>query len=55
MSDRKQGGLWETIRTIFYAVAIAVVIRTVAFEPFNIPSGSGGLGSYYKLSFFERD
>jgi len=40
VSDRKQGGLWETIRTIFYAVAIAVVIRTVAFEPFNIPSGS---------------
>ena len=42
MSDRKEhkGGLWETLRTIVYAVGIAVIIRTVAFEPFNIPSGS---------------
>ncbi len=30
----------ETIRTIFYAVLIALAIRTFAFEPFNIPSGS---------------
>jgi len=28
------------LKTIFYAVLIAVVIRTFAFEPFNIPSGS---------------
>ncbi len=40
MSERKSGGLRETIRTIVYAVAIALVIRTLAFEPFNIPSGS---------------
>lgn len=30
----------ETVMTVVYAVLIAIVIRTVAFEPFNIPSGS---------------
>ena len=35
-----RGGLGETVRTIVYALLIAVVVRTVAFEPFNIPSGS---------------
>ncbi len=40
-SDKKKsGGFGETIRTVIYAVLIAVVVRTVAFEPFNIPSGS---------------
>src|SRR5581483_6762954 len=34
------GGFRETIRTIVYAVLIAVVVRTFAYEPFNIPSGS---------------
>ena len=36
----KRSGLGETVRTIVYAVLIALVVRTVAFEPFNIPSGS---------------
>lgn len=30
----------ETVRTVVYAILIAVGIRTVAYEPFNIPSGS---------------
>jgi len=30
----------ETIRTVIYAVLIALGIRTVAYEPFNIPSES---------------
>lgn len=30
----------ELVKTIIYAVLIAVVLRTVAFEPFNIPSSS---------------
>jgi signal peptidase I len=34
------GGLLETVKTLVYAGLIAMVIRTVAFEPFNIPSGS---------------
>ncbi len=33
--------LWnDTVRTVVYAVAIALVIRVILFEPFNIPSGS---------------
>lgn len=40
MTGRNAGGLMETIRTIVYAVLIALVVRTIAFEPFNIPSGS---------------
>jgi signal peptidase I len=35
-----EGGLRETVRTIVYAVLIAFVVRTFAYEPFNIPSGS---------------
>ena len=30
----------ETLRTMIFALLIALVIRTFAFEPFNIPSGS---------------
>jgi len=35
-----KGGFVETIRTVVYAVLIAVGIRSFMFEPFNIPSGS---------------
>ncbi len=31
---------FEALRTIIYALLIALVIRTFAFEPFNIPSSS---------------
>src|SRR5712672_1263754 len=37
---KASGGMLETVKTIVYAVLIALVVRTVAFEPFNIPSGS---------------
>jgi signal peptidase I len=40
MSDENQGGFWDTIKTVIYAVLIAVFIRSVGYEPFNIPSGS---------------
>ncbi len=36
----KQGGLWETIKVILQALALALVIRTLLFQPFSIPSGS---------------
>lgn len=36
----KSGGIGETIRTVVYAILIALGIRTFAYEPFNIPSGS---------------
>ncbi|MBO1074441.1 signal peptidase I [Roseomonas marmotae] len=39
-TQKKPGGWLESLKTIVYAVLIAVGIRTVAFEPFNIPSGS---------------
>jgi len=32
--------LWDTFKTVLYAILIAVGIRTFAYEPFNIPSGS---------------
>ncbi|HKU94022.1 MAG TPA: signal peptidase I [Vineibacter sp.] len=41
MSRKEQSGGWmETVKTVVYAVLIAIVARTFAFEPFNIPSGS---------------
>ena len=40
MAPKKAGGLWDTVKTIIYAIVIALFIRTFAFEPFNIPSGS---------------
>ena len=40
MSKRSSGTLVENIKTIVYAGLIAIGIRTIAFEPFNIPSGS---------------
>lgn len=41
MSEKKaKGGLLESIKTVVYAILIALFVRTVAFEPFNIPSGS---------------
>jgi signal peptidase I len=36
----KKEGLWETVKTIFWALLIAGVFRTLFFQPFWIPSGS---------------
>jgi signal peptidase I len=40
MTKRATGTLLENVKTIVYAGLIAIGIRTIAFEPFNIPSGS---------------
>jgi signal peptidase I len=32
--------IWELAKTLFWAIVIAIFVRTFAFEPFNIPSGS---------------
>jgi signal peptidase I len=39
-AKKSSGSFLETVKTVVYAVLIAVVVRTVAYEPFNIPSGS---------------
>ena len=36
----KQEGVWETVKTVFWALVIAGVFRTLFFQPFWIPSGS---------------
>ena len=35
-----QESIIETVKTVVYALLIALVIRTFLFQPFNIPSGS---------------
>ena len=39
-SVRSGGEFIETVRTVFFAVIIALFVRTFCYEPFNIPSGS---------------
>lgn len=39
-ANSRSSGWLENVKTIVYAGLIAIAIRTVAFEPFNIPSGS---------------
>jgi signal peptidase I len=40
-STTKKGNYWiENIKTFFIAILIALTLRTFAFEPFSIPSGS---------------
>lgn len=39
-SDSSQSSLWENIKVIVQALLLAVLIRSVLFQPFTIPSGS---------------
>jgi signal peptidase I len=39
-SAKKPEGFGETVKTVLYTLVVALVIRTLLFEPFNIPSGS---------------
>jgi signal peptidase I len=39
-AEKRGGGLWETVKTVVYALLIAGVFRTLFFQPFWIPSGS---------------
>ena len=38
--EKKSGGLGETVSVVVQAVLLALVIRSVLFQPFSIPSGS---------------
>ncbi|NLS19173.1 signal peptidase I [Rhizobium sp. P40RR-XXII] len=37
---KQQNALWENIKVIVQALVLAMIIRTVLFQPFTIPSGS---------------
>ncbi|MEI9406113.1 signal peptidase I [Mesorhizobium argentiipisi] len=39
-SQKKSGGLGETFSVIIQALLLALIIRTLLFQPFSIPSGS---------------
>jgi signal peptidase I len=39
-SAETTGGIGETVKVVFQALLIALVVRTLLFQPFNIPSGS---------------
>ena len=39
-SQKKSGGLGETVNVIVQALLLAIVIRSLFFQPFSIPSGS---------------
>ena len=39
-NKKKDSGFFDFFKTIFYAVIIAVIFRSLFFEPYNIPSGS---------------
>ena len=36
----KKDGVWETVKTIFWALLIAMAFRSALYQPFSIPSGS---------------
>jgi len=38
--EKKQNALWENVKVIVQALLLAMIIRTVLFQPFTIPSGS---------------
>lgn len=40
MAEKKEDGLWENVKTIFWALIIAGIFRTLFFQPFWIPTGS---------------
>lgn len=39
-TKKRGGGLWDTIKTVFWALLIAMVFRSFLYQPFSIPSGS---------------
>lgn len=38
--EKKEESILDTLKTIVYAILIAILIRTFLYEPFKIPSGS---------------
>ncbi|MGH6980367.1 MAG: signal peptidase I, partial [Stellaceae bacterium] len=40
MAKKSSGGIADTIKTLVYAIVIALFVRSFFYEPFNIPSAS---------------
>ncbi len=38
--DAEGGGLLDTLRVVFHALVLALIVRVFLYQPFNIPSGS---------------
>ena len=36
----KKEGFWDTVKTVFWALLIAMAFRSILYQPFSIPSGS---------------
>ncbi|MEM7058022.1 MAG: signal peptidase I [Pseudomonadota bacterium] len=39
-TEQKKEGFWETVKTVFWALVIAMAFRSILYQPFSIPSGS---------------
>ncbi|MEM7498931.1 MAG: signal peptidase I [Pseudomonadota bacterium] len=39
-TEKKKESVWDTLKTIFWALLIAAAFRSFLFQPFSIPSGS---------------
>lgn len=39
-TEKKKEGFWETVKTVFWALLIAMAFRSFLYQPFTIPSGS---------------
>ena len=39
-TEKKSSGLMETLSVVVQAILLAIVIRSLLFQPFSIPSGS---------------
>ena len=39
-TETKKDGFWDTLKTVFWALLIAMVFRSTLYQPFSIPSGS---------------
>ena len=38
--ETRKDGFWDTLKTVFWALVIAMVFRSALYQPFSIPSGS---------------
>ncbi|MEL7468678.1 MAG: signal peptidase I [Pseudomonadota bacterium] len=39
-AEKKKEGFWDTVKTVFWALVIAMAFRSILYQPFSIPSGS---------------